>query len=60
MDNGTIHASLKGGEVLGLYGLLYLGRFIRRLGHSCCSMDEKVEEEGNKEEALGSALLQQQ
>ena len=31
MDNGTIHASLTGGEVLGRYGLLYLGRFIRRL-----------------------------
>jgi len=34
MDNGTIHASLTGGEVLGRYALLYLGRFVRRLGHS--------------------------
>lgn len=48
MDNGTIHASLTGYEVLGRYGLLYLGRFVRQLGHSCCSMDEKVEEEGNR------------
>ena len=54
MDNGTIHASPTGGEVLGRYGLHYLGRFVRRLGYSCYSMGEKIEEEGNKKEALGS------
>jgi hypothetical protein len=59
MDTGTIHASLAGCEVLGRYGLLYLGCFIERFGRSCCLMDGKVEEEGNKKEALGSALLQQ-
>jgi hypothetical protein len=57
IDDGTVHASLTGVEVLGQYALLYLGRIIRQLGHRCCPVDEKVEE-GNKKEALGSTLRQ--